>query len=130
MVFIRIAPPKVRAQSDSYPQDVDCKTIVHEVLHLTGLVDEYKEYDVRGEREVYPNRAIGSSNSVMASNGTQLIFGLSTQGRLYPAHIRHILFPECQEKNSLYYICAKSAYVESPKRHSKLAICKKKTWLD
>ncbi len=46
------APPRVviaiqskggRANSASYPADIKCPTVMHELMHLAGLCDEYKE---------------------------------------------------------------------------------------
>ena len=42
---IRVTDAHERANMLGYPADIDCGTIIHEVLHLLGLVDEYTEYD-------------------------------------------------------------------------------------
>lgn len=42
-VKIALFPEKSRAHSKAYPVDIECSTIVHELLHLTGLHDEYEE---------------------------------------------------------------------------------------
>lgn len=125
LVYIMLAGEKSRASSGSYPIDIQCKTIVHEVLHLTGLVDEYNEFV--GNHRLYPSRSLGPSKSIMSEMGKGL-FG-QTKPKVYPAHVRHILYPGCLEKNSIYYSCAKNAYVqgdveELPK------VCKKKSWID
>lgn len=125
VVHIGIKNPKTRADSHSYPIDVDCLTVYHEVLHLTGLVDEYEE--IANDRSYYPARAIGPANSIMSNMGTVLVFGIRTSSKLYPAHIKHILYPECIEKNETYYTCAKYAYDKQTKK--KLDICKNKGWI-
>lgn len=40
---VEILPKSSRAHSRGYDEDIDCQTITHEVLHLMGLCDEYKE---------------------------------------------------------------------------------------
>ena len=43
LVDIEIAKAGARSNSGAYASDIDCGTILHELLHLTGLVDEYAE---------------------------------------------------------------------------------------
>ncbi len=40
---IDILPKGTRAHSEGYSEDIDCPTVLHEVLHLLGLADEYPE---------------------------------------------------------------------------------------
>lgn len=40
---IKIMPKGYRSNDMAYKEDIDCATITHEILHLMGLVDEYKE---------------------------------------------------------------------------------------
>ena len=40
---IKIGSTDYRSNSKKYESDIDCPTIVHEVLHLLGLCDEYAE---------------------------------------------------------------------------------------
>ena len=40
---IKIGSEDHRSHSQKYESDIDCPTITHEVLHLLGLCDEYKE---------------------------------------------------------------------------------------
>lgn len=35
-----------RSHSHAYQKDIGCEVIIHELLHLTGLVDEYNEQDL------------------------------------------------------------------------------------
>lgn len=79
-VDIRVAPADARADSRSYPEDITCATITHELMHLMGLVDEYEEHamgyviDSTGLAKwvnenptftAYDCRAIGSNESLM-----------------------------------------------------------------
>jgi hypothetical protein len=52
--------PNVRSHSKNYAHDVGCPTIVHEILHLVGLCDEYP-----GEPDGYICRAVPKQNNVM-----------------------------------------------------------------
>ena len=43
IIPISIASTNHRSNAEKYASDINCATITHEVLHLTGLCDEYKE---------------------------------------------------------------------------------------
>jgi hypothetical protein len=43
VINIGLKKEKSRANNLNYPVDITCGTIVHELLHLTGLFDEYEE---------------------------------------------------------------------------------------
>jgi len=51
----------IRSHSTNYASDVGCPTIVHEVLHLVGLCDEYP-----GEPDGYTCRASPARNNLMS----------------------------------------------------------------
>lgn len=57
---ITIAGKNARSHSKAYASSIDCPVILHEVLHLLGLCDEYP-----GEGDNYPCRAVGNRDSVM-----------------------------------------------------------------
>ncbi|MGZ3692718.1 MAG: hypothetical protein ACXWQO_00490 [Bdellovibrionota bacterium] len=100
-----------RANDLAYPSDISCQTVVHELLHLGGLVDEYSE------TEVAPCRAIGPPTSVMRNE--YLALGSTSPFPLQPAHVRALTYPGCAEKNAGYYHCAlrsrgKEACSEAP----------------
>ena len=57
---IRVAPPGSANNVRNYAQDIGCDTIIHEVMHLMGLCDEYP-----GERDGYPCRPVGRPSSLM-----------------------------------------------------------------
>lgn len=52
---IGIGEPLMRSNSGKYASDIDCAAITHEVLHLMGLCDEYKE----PQRGYYVNTETG-----------------------------------------------------------------------
>jgi hypothetical protein len=62
---IWIKNQNTRSQDNSYASLIDCPTMIHEILHLFGLVDEYEE-KLDG---TYNCRAIGPAGSVMHSQG-------------------------------------------------------------
>ena len=59
-----------RSHSLGYESDIDCETIIHEIMHLLGLVDEYHETIKEGgkERAKYQCRAVAEVDSLMASH--------------------------------------------------------------
>lgn len=64
-VEIDIQPTGARSHSKAYAADINCSTIVHEVLHLLGLCDEYN-----GDGDGYQCRAVPSGDSIMKSHWT------------------------------------------------------------
>ncbi len=64
---ITIASNTARSNSKAYASSINCPTILHEILHLLGLCDEYP-----GEGDGYPCRAVGNRDSVMRNQN--LIF--------------------------------------------------------
>lgn len=80
---IHILPPGSRQHSEGYTTDIECPTLLHEVLHLLGLVDEYKEkrkgyvidkktgeyiwVEAGAEVLAYDCRILGPENSVMSN---------------------------------------------------------------
>ena len=128
--FIAIGPRKydgnglhTRDSKRVYTSNVDCPTMIHELMHLLGLCDEYPERTfakkIAGEppHRLYNCRALGPMSSVMNNSGVAMA-GLTTSGPngtpLRPAHVRAIVFGGCEAKNKLYYACAKHAYTTAP----------------
>ncbi|MFP5491961.1 MAG: hypothetical protein ACLGG0_10695 [Bacteriovoracia bacterium] len=60
---ISIQPAGARSHSRAYAADITCSTIVHEVLHLLGLCDEYEAKD-----DGYECRAVPSFDSIMKNH--------------------------------------------------------------
>lgn len=60
---IEIQPAGARSHSRAYAADIQCSTIVHEVLHLLGLCDEYAAKD-----DGYECRAVPSFDSIMKNH--------------------------------------------------------------
>ncbi len=111
--------------------DVQCSTILHETMHMLGLVDEYEEtwsgycldpsnpdsvpvrVDSGAMFSEYDCRVMGPEYSIMSNhiNAYRRVFGapstLSTL--LLPAHFRGIIFSGCSRENRLYYSCARNS---------------------
>lgn len=63
---IGIAAKGFRSHSKMYEENIDCPVITHEVLHLFGLCDEYKER-WKGPGQNYDCRVVPKAISVMAN---------------------------------------------------------------
>ena len=128
LVTIAIIPKGKRSYSGGYARNIECKDMIHELLHIAGLVDEYDEKDDDG-KPLYPNRAVGPVTSWMADDATSF-FGVGSKKKfLYPGQLDVILYPNCLAKNSLYYTCAVHAYDGKPTAAIN-PLCKTKTgWL-
>jgi hypothetical protein len=125
---IEVLPPGSRSHSSAWKEDIDCATILHEMLHVLGLIDEYEErwmgYHSEGGQlkstglenfgEVpirsYNCRSHGPESSVMYYQ----TYAVAAAGSLLsPAHFRAITQPGCAAANRLYYACTRDAYVTS-----------------
>lgn len=128
---ISIRSSEYRSSAIGYAADVNCRTILHEVLHLLGLPDEYEErhlgehlHPERGDRDASGpafrpsfNCRVVQDNSIMAHHGDRFL--TVEDGRsdslLDPAHFNTILYPECEsrEDTRLYRECSSLAYKTS-----------------
>ncbi|HXH32331.1 MAG TPA: hypothetical protein VNJ01_16140 [Bacteriovoracaceae bacterium] len=116
LVEISIEPKGHRSNSRAHESNVDCKTLVHEYLHLLGLVDEYEETNKEGlfkRVNAYPSRAISTDHSWMRYHYSVSFLGTGLGKKkkfLYKGQLDAVLFPNCESRNGLYYTCAKNAY--------------------
>lgn len=133
---IRVHEQYERANSGNYPQSITCATIIHEVMHLLGLVDEYHEHArgfvVRPSGAVehvtedahvadYNCRVVGPSDSLMNNQAIALSTsspktnarGETYQSLLYPGQFRFITNPLCDRVNERYNSCSSAAYQSS-----------------
>jgi hypothetical protein len=131
--LITIQPDDYRANSSNWDADINCSTILHELLHLLGLVDEYEErwlgYHhgadgglVKATLESDPGlseygcRSLGPVDSIMSNQDLAVTASRSRRpdgsvgSLLRPAHFRAITQPGCEAANRLYYACSQSAY--------------------
>ena len=105
---IKIQSKNFRSNSMQYESNIDCPTITHEVLHLLGLCDEYKE---RGK---YTCR-VTSDNSIMSNHYKRWyqVFDKKTEASLLnPQQFNSILYGTCS-KNKQFNECSKLAYSDS-----------------
>lgn len=124
-VSIEVIEKDSRSSSGRYAENISCSTIVHEAFHLLTLADEYEEKwrswnphfikRITGEPfvEVDENnkpamncRVLGDDESIM-HNSYLLFFAEKV---LFTKHIDSIIYPNCLEKNRLFYSCQKNAY--------------------
>lgn len=67
---VHIGVAEGRNHSQGYTHNISCTTVIHELLHLTGLVDEYEELSLKnilfGATATYDCRSLGPKSSVMS----------------------------------------------------------------
>ncbi len=133
---IQIGSKTQRGHATNYGADFDCPTITHEILHLLGLCDEYKEtaigFQVSADTgEIKPaNRYEGSNNDndqfvlaydcrVTAKNSIMSdmyerwnnVFKFGKNKSLFnPEQFNKILYGNCLSKNKLFNECSDLAY--------------------
>ena len=134
---IEIASSKHRASMYRYRSNVDCHVILHEVLHLTGLCDEYKEQErgfyVSDDGEIVNKKSytphnkndtfvylydcrVTSSNSIMSRHWNRWndVFEENKESSLLnPAQFNAILYGDCLSKNKFFNECVALAYKSS-----------------
>lgn len=125
-VSIKVMPSDHRANSHAYNVDIDCEVVVHEGLHLMGLIDEYEEEEYKLNPNLFSRmfkrfvskskkgpafdcRATGPVNSVMHNEW----FLSSDIQVLFSAQLDTILYPNCKTKNQDYYSCSSKVYKTS-----------------
>ncbi|MDE0118652.1 MAG: hypothetical protein OXM55_01430 [Bdellovibrionales bacterium] len=97
---VGIRSPNERSGVLHYSSNVDCPTILHEILHLLGLPDEYGgDYNLC--RVDVPESIMSNSNMRWDS-----VFISKTRNSLLDSvHFSSILHKNCAEKNRLYDEC-------------------------
>lgn len=131
-VNIKIVPKGERSNSQAWARDANCPTIIHEALHLLGLVDEYEEKSIKVSKKIaYNCRHLGPENSIMKSISYR---SSSFDHILFSAQMDVILYPNCEDKNEIYYQCSKNAYKTSKNGKdsscpSSPSECYDETWL-
>jgi hypothetical protein len=129
-VKIKMVKSSTRSHSRAYRADVSCTTIIHEVLHLMGLADEYE-----AERGIYKKKVfwgLGTKNFKTGNPFDVVNNCRSPEPRnsflgdhynidyhfptLKSGHIDTVIYPNCKAKNELYYKCAKNAYRTSKQK--------------
>jgi hypothetical protein len=117
-----------RAHSKHYNSEISCHTLIHEGLHLTGLVDEYEETAMKTffrKKPKFNRRALGPDSSVMRAP-----WELDNQNYshvIFSAQVNTILYPNCSAKNSKYYTCGVLAYKTGSKETPEF--CQSEDWV-
>ena len=101
---IKISSKYQRSYATEYRSNIDCPTILHEVLHLLGLCDEYKDsYACR----------VTTQNSIM-SDHSERWDNVFKEGKndslLTSGQFNAILYGSCEGKNKLFNECSQLAY--------------------
>ena len=131
---IAIGSKSFRSNMEKYAADVDCSIITHEVLHLLGLPDEYKEeydgYYVHSETGEINNAKAGDKNyRFQSAHDCRVTFSNSimnvhwerwyntfkygqNKSLLAPRHFNSILYGDC-DSNKTVNECFKLAQKSS-----------------
>ena len=120
---IKIGNKHHRTSSIKYSSSVDCPAVVHEILHLLGLVDEYKEkkhgHHITPDKDILGlNDAcrVLSYNSIMSQQNIKWFNTIRTNKHdslLSKGQFQSILYGDCPQ-NNFFNKCAKLAYIETP----------------
>ncbi|MBC7458369.1 MAG: hypothetical protein H7235_08835 [Bdellovibrionaceae bacterium] len=93
-----------RSHSLAYNENIDCPTIIHEVLHDLGLADEYQESTVKNKKTgdlKYPCRVLGPENSVMNDQREAMRFVSGTKTSVVTALVCEKVAKRCWEFNEV-----------------------------
>ena len=140
--YIYIGSKDHRSTPRKYEWDIDCPTITHEFLHLTGLCDEYKEqtkgfytdpetgktaaanFGKYKNEEINPSSydftpafdcRVTAQNSIMADHWDRWdnVENGKNESLLTPAQFQSILYGGCPGKNKRFNECSQLAYQSS-----------------
>lgn len=111
---IEISQGLRRGDSQHWDLNWECPAIVHEVMHLMGLVDENRETELVNGHS-YDCRASGPDDSLMSNpaNAYARLAAVPQSALLYPSQFNAIVATGCTDRNSLYYACAANSYLSS-----------------
>ena len=101
---ILIVSKQHRTNSVKYASNIECEAITHEILHLIGLVDEYKDKH---------NCRVPVEDSIMSyhlNRWNRVFDSGESKSLLNPGHFYSILYGHCKEKNESINTCFKLAY--------------------
>ena len=141
-IDISIKSQNYRSDHRNYESDIKCPAITHEVLHLLGLCDEYKEkkrghyIDPETGQKIPPSQIkkyqsssstpyefktaydcrMVTTNSIMADHRERWdnVFKEEKNNSLLTEdQFNAILYGPCEEKNKLFNECSKLAYQSS-----------------
>ena len=137
IIPISIVSANRRSTMSKYASDINCSTITHEILHLTGLCDEYKERKTgfyvdpstgniaRGKtaqndnyefKPAYDCRVVTiPPPSIMANDEAKwnAVFKRGNASLLNSGQFNAILYGSCKAKNESFNRCSQLAYQNS-----------------
>ena len=140
---ISINSKKFRSAPNAYASNIDCPTITHEILHLFGLCDDYKENkngyyvntftgEIISPEKIKDKQAaisyqftlaydcrITKGNSIMSNHYERWdnVFEHKTNHSLVTTEqFNAILYGSCEAKNKLFNKCSQLAYQSSIKQ--------------
>ena len=92
----------------NWGSDIHCSDVLHEVLHLLGVTDVYKQKGLDCRVVALGEGAMGVTDRALrfARKGKQASV-------LFPAEFRAITMPGCRALNAAYYRCAELSYMTS-----------------
>ena len=152
---ITIGSKDFRSSHQKYRSNIDCPTITHEILHLLGLCDTYKEKTLgyyidplNGEIISPPKKSISpqmspghfqpaydcrvtKQNNIMSNHHERWdnVFKKNKNSSLLTAEqFKAILYGACEEKNKSFNECSRLAYqssIKNPDCLKKKEKCKK-----
>ena len=132
---IGIGSSNHRPDSSKYNSDIDCSAITHEILHLTGLCDEYKENkkgyytdpetgevvscdtrtsDTKAQCKPKYDCRVVAENSIMSIHQERWEYAEeNNKSLLSPGQFKKILYGSCPGKNEIFNQCSDLAYKSS-----------------
>ena len=134
---IGIGSSNHRPNSSKYDSGIDCPAITHEILHLTGLCDEYKEIrtgfyvdpktgetvscdakfhssDTKTQCKIKYDCRVVSENSIMSIDWQRWDYAEeNNKSLLSPGQFKKILYGSCPGKNEIFNQCSDLAYKSS-----------------
>ena len=140
--YINIGAKDHRSNAGKYESDIDCPTITHEILHLTGLCDEYKEtsygfytdpktgetagnnFEGKKSEKLNPSNykfkpawdcRVTAKNSIMSNQYERWdnVKNGKNKSLLTTAQFKGILYGSCSGKNGKFNECSRLAYQSS-----------------
>ena len=138
---IEIGHPQTLSNDRKYASDIDCPTVTHEILHQTGLCDEYlisrrgyiidtatgsivEEVENIYNAKLSAGQAVYKKfdcrltrdNSIMSNQYVRWdnVFDKKTENSLLtPRQFKAVLYGDCKNKNQSFNECSKLAYKNS-----------------
>ncbi len=133
-----------RSNYNTWSENIDKETIIHELFHLAGLVDEYIDHQFEQDYRCAPSSMsatdpnyqrflrpkwdcrhpgiqeslMGDHESLTSASSSQIFSRVNSgESLLSPAQFYFIFYPSCADINERYNTCSQNAYRETCSRH-------------